>query len=214
MVIKKILGKIKYLYSILKRFSIQCKLLQYPKFIAFKPIKRFSRDCIITEKIDGTNAQIYITKRGRVYAGSRNKWLIPGKNTDNYGFAKWVKDNEETLKLLGPGRHYGEWFGKGINRGYGLENRKFYLFNVDFWKKLDESAKIQLSLINVGCVPVILTGLMSTTNIDSALDTLRHFGSFVTHYYMNPEGIVIYHIPSGYMFKKTLENDDKPKGAK
>jgi hypothetical protein len=28
---------------------------------------------------------------------------------------------------------------------------------------------------------------------------------------MNPEGVVIYHTASGQLFKKTIENDEKPK---
>lgn len=70
----------------------------------------------MTEKIDGTNGQIVITPEGQVFAGSRNRYVEPGN--DNYGFAQWVKSNEAALRdLLGPGRHYGEWWGAGIQRG-------------------------------------------------------------------------------------------------
>jgi hypothetical protein len=66
-----------------------------------------------------------------VSAGSRNRWLQPGKTSDNYGFAAWVAANAEALvALLGPGRHFGEWWGGGIQRKYGLGAKRFSLFNV------------------------------------------------------------------------------------
>jgi hypothetical protein len=43
------------------------------------------------------------------------------------------------------------------------------------------------------------------------LEELRKHGSYVTPF-MNPEGIVIYHRASGYLFKKTVEHDEAPKG--
>ncbi|HLE80817.1 MAG TPA: RNA ligase family protein, partial [Dehalococcoidia bacterium] len=97
-------------------------------FQEFGKIYRLSRDCIITEKIDGTNAQVVVLEDGRVLAGSRNRWITP--EADNFGFARWVKEHEEELRSLGPGRHYGEWWGSGIQRGYGLKEKRFSLFNV------------------------------------------------------------------------------------
>lgn len=87
----------------------------HPDFEGFPKTSRYSRGCIITEKLDGTNAQVFVTDDGRLYAGSRNRWITP--EDDNYGFAKWVRANAEELKLLGPGRHFGEWWGNGIQRG-------------------------------------------------------------------------------------------------
>jgi len=70
-----------------------------------------------------------------MFAGSRNRWLQIGKQTDNMAFATWVKENAEQLFELGKGCHYGEWYGKGIQRGYGLEEKRFALFNVSKWAK-------------------------------------------------------------------------------
>jgi hypothetical protein len=42
-------------------------------FAEFPKMARLSRECIITEKIDGTNAQILITEEGEIYAGSRTR---------------------------------------------------------------------------------------------------------------------------------------------
>ena len=77
----------------------------YPKF---PKIPRLSRDCILTEKIDGTNGLILVPEAASVpvQAGSRNRWIEPGKQ-DNYGFAGWVALHAEELRELGPGLHYG-----------------------------------------------------------------------------------------------------------
>ena len=88
-------------------------------FIRFPKIPRYSRDCLITEKIDGTSGTIYIPPDDEPYyalAASRNGWITPEK--DNFGFAKWVQENAEELQKLGPGWHRGEWWGQGIQRGF------------------------------------------------------------------------------------------------
>jgi hypothetical protein len=58
------------------------------EFQEFPKIARLSREIIITEKIDGTNAQILITEEGDFLIGSRTRWITP--QDDNYGFAKWA----------------------------------------------------------------------------------------------------------------------------
>src|SRR6478609_4562760 len=102
-----------------------------PEFQEFPKMPRLSREVIITEKIDGTNAQVLITPEGEIHAGSRTRWITP--ESDNFGFAAWVRDNREQLLQLGPGRHFGEWWGSGIQRRYGLTEKRFSLFNVKRW---------------------------------------------------------------------------------
>jgi hypothetical protein len=60
-----------------------------PEFQPFPKLARLSREMTITEKIDGTNAQVFVTEEGQVFAGSRTRWVTP--ENDNYGFAAWVK---------------------------------------------------------------------------------------------------------------------------
>jgi len=126
------------------------------KFEPFQKIARLKRECFITEKIDGTNAQICIVPRSAVLgtsaepfvlarkpnadesalstgescmlAGSRTRWITPGN--DNFGFAAWVVEHQDELWGLGLGQHFGEWWGKGIQRGYGQDVKRFSLFNV------------------------------------------------------------------------------------
>jgi hypothetical protein len=175
------------------------------EFIGYPKIPRLSRDIVITEKIDGTNAQIYIPDDlSDAFAASRKKWITPEK--DNHGFAKWVLEHkDELIAGLGAGRHFGEWWGQGINRGYGLKEKRFSLFRVDKWGETRPSC--------CHIVPVIFQGEFTTDNIQIGIEMLRSYGSYAAPGYKNPEGIVIFHTASGYLFKKTLENDDKPKGA-
>jgi hypothetical protein len=195
----------------------------YPKFGS---IPRLHRAFTITEKIDGTNGLISIEPadktHGREYsviptpigpfavrAGSRNRWL--SREADNYGFGAWVLDNAPTLVYdLNEGNHYGEWWGHGIQRGYGLPRdvRQFSLFNTKRW------AGLEFRTPGLGCVPVLLdladAGMLNDM-VRHAMETLRAFGSQAQHGFMNPEGIVVYHHAANQLFKVTLEHDEMPK---
>lgn len=176
------------------------------EFEAFPKIPRWKREILISEKIDGSNGQIYVPEDPTepLLAGSRNRWVTTDK--DNYGFAAWVKHNEDELRTLGPGRHYGEWYGIGVNRGYGLFQRRFALFNTSRWKD-----GVRPPCCDV--VPLLYAGVMNEPAIDMVMDGLRTLGSVLAPGYMNPEGIVIFHCASRTMFKRTLEHDNVAKTA-
>ena len=125
-----------------------------PVFVPFPKLARYSREVVVTEKIDGTNAQIRITEAGEVFAGSRTRWITPA--ADNHGFAAWVEAHRAELLSLGPGSHFGEWWGRGIQRGYGVPDKRFSLFNVARWGEggTDEANKPACCLI----VPVLYRG--------------------------------------------------------
>lgn len=170
-------------------------------FVGFPKIARLNRDIVVTEKIDGTNAQIYITEEGNIYAGSRTRWIYPGK-ADNYGFAGWVSDNTTELLKLGPGHHFGEWWGAGIQRRYNQTEKWFSLFQ-------------QPALYLPVCcrvVPVLYRGVFRDDKIKEALYDLRYRGSVAALGFDKPEGIVVYHTAANVSFKVTLENDDQYKG--
>lgn len=148
-------------------------------FCEYPKTPRLFRDIIVTEKIDGTNAQVVVIDLSvmppsmldfsnvpilaslsgpngmmhAIAAGSRNRWLTP--QSDNFGFAKWVVENAEQLMRLGPGRHFGEWWGSGIQRGYDQPPgvRHFSLFNVSRWDQdiweSDEQLRYQRELAQV-----------------------------------------------------------------
>lgn len=184
-------------------------------FNGFPKIPRWNRDIIITEKIDGTNAQIFIPESGSIVCksgrevpflcGSRSRWIFP--ESDNHGFAKWAYSHVAELLELGPGRHFGEWWGAGIQRKYGLSEKRFSLFNTTRWG--DDSTRPACCRV----VPVLYTGFLEEVEIIHAIDLLKDGGSRAAPGFMKPEGIVIYHVPSGHTYKITLENDEKPKGV-
>lgn len=190
----------------LSETTAQRLFMEPPDFKPFPKISRLSREIIVTEKIDGTNGLVYVSETGKVRVGSRNRWITPEQ--DNFGFAKWTQENSEDLKLLGPGFHYGEWWGSGIQRGYGLSNgeKRFSLFNASRW----ETPEVRPPCCSV--VPVLYRGEFDTETIDYLLDLLKFNGSYASPRFMDPEGIIIYHTASRTMFKKTLENDHEPKG--
>ena len=211
-----------------------------PDFPSFNKIARHSRDIVITEKLDGTNALVHIERIDDptfaqvdcpfviavdynhdenyalvLRAGSRVRWIRPKRDDekgdpDNYGFAKWVSENRDELFKLGEGAHYGEWWGHGIGRKYAVDG------------KLQER---KFSLFNVhrwsdtekrpACcdvVPVLYKGGNFSWAIATALDELSKNGSVAAPGFMDPEGIVIFHTASQQLYKKFLKNDELPKG--
>lgn len=216
-------------------------------FQAWPKTPRLFRTIVVSEKIDGTNAAINISKYdaknppegdechsfAHVYdsadelycvgAQSRNRLIYPAgwngnSNADNAGFARWVDINAQRLfDLLGPGRHYGEWWGKGVGRNYGVDFKQFSLFNTDKWGKVTKENGIgfaeafDLEGGLLGSVPVLYQGTFSEESIEDALRDLRIHGSAAVEGWMKPEGIVVYHTQSKQVYKVTLDNQDKGK---
>lgn len=173
-------------------------------FRGYPKLGRMSRNCVITEKLDGTNAQIVVSEDGKeLRAASRTRWIAPGD--DNFGFAAWVYENRDELLTLGPGQHFGEWWGKGIQRNYGMTERKFSLFNVGRWDNPARPACCDV-------VPTLKLTTFSTDAVSYALSGLITGGSVAAPGFMKPEGVVVFHSATGAMFKKTIDKDDEPKG--
>ena len=193
------------------------------EFKEFPKMSRLSREVIISEKIDGTNASICITEDGQMLIGSRTRWITP--EDDNYGFARWATAHKDELMTLGVGRHFGEWWGSGIQRGYGLTNgvKHFSLFNVARWclhgetpqRITTDDPRIEKyqDVLPACCslVPKLFIGLFTTDACDRALLALSTNGSAASPGYMKPEGIVVYHTHARVGFKKTLDHDDRHK---
>ncbi|MDR5879039.1 RNA ligase family protein [Caballeronia sp. LZ032] len=200
------------------------------EFKPFPKTPRLKRDIIITEKLDGTNAQVVISfepldsrfgvDMTNVIAvkestlprhsyfmrvGSRTRWITPGKTTDNYGFAGWCRDNADELFKLGEGQHFGEWYGQGIQRGYGLDHKRFALFNTARWGDHNSDTPKCCEV-----VPVLRVGPMAS--VEYAMNELRVHGSSAVPGFDRPEGIIVYHTASQQNFKVLIENDHMPKG--
>lgn len=156
----------------------------------------------ITQKLHGSNAQIYIYPDDKgilqLKTGSRTRWIYPGD--DNYGFAKFVYDNKQDfIDKLGEGRHFGEWAGPGINSGEGLKEKTLFLFNWRRWNKI-------LLPERVKTVPVLYTGKISIQEIEKVMENLKLNGSAIVPGYMKPEGIVI-EIAGNY-YKKAFQIEE------
>lgn len=176
-------------------------------FVPFPKIARLSRDIIVTEKLDGTNASITIAEDGSIACGSRTRWITP--QDDNYGFAKWAFGNKDELLKLGVGTHFGEWWGQGIQRNYSLREKRFSLFNTTRWS--DDAVRPACCSI----VPVLYAGPLEDhgvmKGVKAALNGLQVDGSAAAPGFMKPEGIIIFHVQGNLLFKKTLERDEEPK---
>ena len=227
-------------------------------FEPFPKVPRLFRDCTITEKIDGTNAQVivepvlpneslgefekrvghtpllYTTDNTStivgVFAGSRSRIITPGKGTDNSGFAQWVLQNGVGLACtLGQGRHFGEWWGQGVQGNpYKIEGKRFSLFNAGRWTSVYNNQLkamqngqdvtpekgigtecIESSICHV--VPLLFQGVFSSPRADYYIDFLRRFGSRTVEHIAKAEGIIIYHEAAKQVFKVTCDNDGVPK---
>jgi hypothetical protein len=203
------------------------------EFTPWPKTARLFRDIVVTEKIDGTNSAIHITAvphdepgevtvwdghwtspvvdgtRYVVTAQSRRRLITPGKTTDNYNFAAWVYDSAADLvRILGEGLHYGEWWGRGIQRGYGLDERRFSLFNTS--RELPTPG-VDVGGVLVGLVPVLYAGTFAEAAICQALTDLGDYGSVAAPGFMNPEGICVYHSQSRNVYKVTLDTNDAGK---
>jgi hypothetical protein len=145
-----------------------------------------------------------------VAAQSRKQLITPAK--DNFGFARWVYDRAEKLvDTLGPGRHFGEWWGSGIQRGYGLQKgeKRFSLFNIR--KYLSGDDPWRLDEAGISTVPVLYEGPFSEQAIEDAMQRLDDGGSVAAPGFDRPEGVVVYHTAAGAAFKWTF--DDAAKGT-
>ena len=188
------------------------------EFQGFPKIARYSRDVIVTEKIEGTNACVYVGEDGEFLTGCRTRWITP--EADNFGFSRWAHDHQAELMQLGPGRHFGEWWGQGIQRNYGLKEKRFSLFNVTRWCLHGETpnviptldprvTKVQEVLpACVGLVPVLFEGPFDLLSVDALMRDLGSVGSVAAPGFMKPEGIVIYHTAAKVGLKKTFDKDE------
>lgn len=91
------------------------------EFVEFPKMARLSRECVITEKIDGTNAHVFIMESTdapssylgpiqekmvavgmradgmnlMMFAGSRTRFITP--KDDNFGFAGWAQRHADAM---------------------------------------------------------------------------------------------------------------------
>lgn len=204
------------------------------EFEKWPSIPRWANEKVtVTEKIDGTNACVVIlpwapehspmVQDGYAlvdYIGndmvtfavqSRKRFIKPGKDTDNAGFAGYAFSwYDKFIETLGYGKHYGEWWGYGIQRGYDMKNKRFSLFSPWRYDTVDLSKVDHLDV-----VPTLYQGNSAgylTTDI--ILATLEKEGSKAAPGFMRPEGIIIQAQLTGAKYKAFTWDDGIPKSLK
>lgn len=208
------------------------------QFTEFNKISRLNREVIVTEKIDGTNGQVHIRPADCAFeigydtqievdgqphyirAGSRNRWVLHLGSDDNNGFGRWVHQHAHELAALGAGAHFGEWWGAGIQRNYGLSEKKWSLFNVGRWVRDDGTGeraplgeKQEYAPTCCHVVPILRKGV-GFEPVYEAIAALRLLGSAAAPGFMKPEGVVAFHTHSRTLFKMTVERDQEHKGER
>lgn len=198
------------------------------EFKAWPSIPRMSKEQVtVTEKIDGSNSAIRIRPfdidadrsmqvdtvsidgvQYTLWAQSRKRLLQPVKALDNFGFAGWVYDNAvELVKVLGPGDHFGEWWGSGIQRSYGLKEKRFSLFNAPRWYEVLHPTEARSEVSNLYIVPTLFKGKFYDLDLPALKADLVENGSKIVPGFKS-EGMVVYLREVNTSYKVLLENDD------
>lgn len=166
----------------------------------FKPWPKISRDnpfnVTVTEKIDGTNACIVIADGEILAVQSRKRFITP--ESDNYGFASWVKENKTELLCLGDGHHYGEWAGPGIQKNpLKLDRKRFFLFNTFRWNENNLNLPACCDVVPVlfqgqlepDVVPRLLKDLSESSVVREGVVVYYHaFRTYTKHTIISPNG--------------------------
>lgn len=209
------------------------------EFAKFGSIGRLYRDVTITEKIDGMNACIVIKQvlgeeiyrntltvvnnvpygnfsacRFSIGVQSRKQFLSLDK--DIQGLAAWVTEHARELVLaLGPGYHYGEYWGKNIQRSYHQKRNWFSLFNTKRWNKENVG-----HIDGLLTVPILYSGPYADWVNEMQLHRLETQGSFAAQEVddreldFRAEGIVGWHVALDTYYKVTLDGDGHKGAAK
>lgn len=188
-----------------------------------KHVDKVLGSVVVTEKIDGTNACLVFDADGKMFAQSRNRIITPA--TDNQGFARWAYHHQEELfHILGEGRHFGEWWGKGLHRGYDMPHSVFSIFNVGRFYKSEPgdplnsmSTRAATSSIfdQVSAVPHIFTGEYNSPEMNAAIAELANGKSKAAAAYNveynNPEGVCFFFREFDKVAKLVFANPGKHK---
>ena len=87
-----------------------------------------------------------------------------------------------------------------------MKEKRFSLFNTARWTVANPPPAC------CGVVPLLYSGIFTSTAVDDALWALKEHGSAASPGFMRPEGVVVYQTAGRVYFKKTIERDDEPKG--
>lgn len=182
--------------------------MNFPKYPSIDNLNHsvdvLNHECVVTEKLHGTNARLMLSSDKGLVLGSRNDVLYHDgqKVKELYGFVEWVlsKNIETKLNALPKVKDfvfYGEFFGSNIQKGIKYcEEKDFSVFDV-----LDPSGAF-LEWKDVVClcqtlgfktVPVIHVGRVDVAWLQSIRDNTSVVGAAYSNNDPNNtwEGVVI-----------------------
>jgi hypothetical protein len=136
----------------------------------------------------------------RVWVQDRHRIVTPDQH-DLQGVAAWARAHAaELAETLGPGIHFGEWWGYKVCRGYGLPagDRRFSLFNTARWRFIDGTQVPSLYI-----VPILWEGPLGDNwgTVMEQVQKLEVEGSAAVPGYRFPEGVMLYHAGADTMMK-------------
>jgi hypothetical protein len=142
----------------------------------------------------------------RVWVQNRQRIVTPDQR-DAQGVAAWAAAHAGALaETLGPGIHFGEWWGYKICRGYGLPagDRRFSLFNTARWRYIDGT-----QVPSLYTVPVLWEGPLADNfnTVTDQMDKLMAEGSSAVPGYRHPEGVMLYHGSADVMMKHIFQGE-------
>lgn len=189
----------------------------------WEPVELYAPVTIL-ERVDGVTAQIDVTPNA-IYPVVNNRIIVPGAG-DVFGIAAWLGEHlQELREVLGVGTHTGEWYGAGINRNYGLDHRRFALYNVERWCRHEEDVTEDMRIDREygkkagyiapetcgGTLDVVAEiplypqeGSITVKDVPRALYLLSRDGSYQVPGFMQPEGVLVYHKKAGMYFKGSV----------
>ena len=150
-------------------------------------------------KLHGTNAAVRVTLDNEVYAQSRSRDITP--DSDNAGFANWVSITHDVwafppqpkwlmdLGYRGDVIYYGEWAGKGIQKGDAvcqLEDKYFFVYAV-YDEQSDtmivDPDMIEQIIPDLDQIVVLPWDVCWTVPLDfNNAEACENFGKMLTHY--------------------------------
>ena len=167
-------------------------LIECPDFLT-----RPDTEYVVTEKVHGFNARFGRDEYGFYWVGSRNQIVAEGdpdtwSKTELQGFVGFAASQ---VRLLDEGiTLFGEWAGKGVQKGIDYGERDFYLFGVMLGETLLPYSAVEdwSDRLGINTAPRLrFTPAKAPT--EAQLLTLRDRPSSIAP--TNGEGIVVYAYP-------------------
>lgn len=153
----------------------------------------------ITEKIHGFNARFGRDRKGNVWVGSRNR-VVDHATEPLQGFTAWALAHADEVE---PGiTLFGEWAGKGIQKGIDYGAPDFYLFAVMLDGELEHPGSVEAWQWRIGCkrAPFVASGRAWTLE---ELDGFRKAPSTIAPDHTR-EGIVLVPWPTMFTYGRPM----------